>query len=100
MFLTRLGFGSKIVVTGDVTQVDLPGNSESGLRAASRILGHIDDIFFRHLTSATAVRHRLVTDTVDAYVRDEEAAALQGKRRARGRHVGNGGVRTLRNGGG
>ena len=91
MFLTRLGFGSKIVVTGDVTQVDLPGNSESGLRAASRILENIDDIYFSHLTSADVVRHRLVSDIVDAYGRDEAAADLHGNRAQRraaagGRH--------------
>ena len=60
MFLTRLGFGSKIVVTGDITQVDLPGGAASGLRAAMRILDGIDDIHFAELTSADVVRHRLV----------------------------------------
>ncbi|SDD73864.1 PhoH family protein [Rhodococcus tukisamuensis] len=71
MFLTRLGFGSKIVVTGDVTQVDLPGGARSGLRAASEILTDIDDIHFAELTSADVVRHRLVSDIVDAYERFE-----------------------------
>ncbi|MFC4603138.1 PhoH family protein [Rhodococcus kronopolitis] len=71
MFLTRLGFGSKIVVTGDVTQVDLPGGARSGLRAASEILTDIDDIHFAELTSADVVRHRLVGDIVDAYERFE-----------------------------
>ena len=71
MFLTRLGFGSKIVVTGDVTQVDLPGGARSGLRAASEILDGIDDIHFAELTSADVVRHRLVSDIVDAYERFE-----------------------------
>ena len=60
MFLTRLGFGSKVVVTGDITQVDLPGGATSGLRAAMRILDGIDDIHFAELTSADVVRHRLV----------------------------------------
>ena len=60
MFLTRLGFGSKIVVTGDVTQVDLPGGARSGLRAATEILGDIDDIYFAELNSSDVVRHRLV----------------------------------------
>ncbi|WP_246098051.1 PhoH family protein [Rhodococcus spelaei] len=69
MFLTRLGFGSKIVVTGDVTQVDLPGGARSGLRAAAEILTDIDDIHFSELTSADVVRHRLVSDIVDAYER-------------------------------
>jgi len=67
MFLTRLGFGSKIVVTGDVTQVDLPGGARSGLRAAAEVLGDIDDIHFTELSSADVVRHRLVSEIVDAY---------------------------------
>ncbi len=69
MFLTRLGFGSKIVVTGDVTQVDLPGGQRSGLRVVSEILSDIDDVAFCRLTSADVVRHRLVGDIVDAYER-------------------------------
>ncbi|GAB18683.1 putative PhoH-like protein [Gordonia effusa NBRC 100432] len=89
MFLTRLGFGSKIVVTGDVTQVDLPGGAESGLNAAARILEGIDDIHFSRLTSADVVRHRLVANIVDAYGRAEESARvsnsgpLRGNRAAR-----------------
>nr|WP_235916271.1 PhoH family protein [Spelaeibacter cavernicola] len=71
MFLTRLGFGSKIVVTGDVTQVDLGGGARSGLRAAADILTDIDDIHFAQLTSSDVVRHRLVADIVDAYERFE-----------------------------
>jgi phosphate starvation-inducible PhoH-like protein len=73
MFLTRLGFDSKVVVTGDVTQVDLPGDQRSGLRVVSDILGDIDDIHFCHLTSADVVRHRLVGDIVDAYERYDRA---------------------------
>src|SRR3954469_23495779 len=69
MFLTRLGFGSKIVVTGDVTQVDLPSGTTSGLRVVREILDHIDDVHFSTLTSADVVRHRLVGDIVDAYER-------------------------------
>ncbi|ORB28540.1 phosphate starvation-inducible protein PhoH [Mycolicibacterium parafortuitum] len=72
MFLTRLGFGSKMVVTGDVTQVDLPGGAPSGLNTAMRVLGDVDDIHFAELTSADVVRHRLVSEIVDAY---ERAAA-------------------------
>ena len=72
MFLTRLGFGSKVVVTGDVTQVDLPGGARSGLRAAVDILDGIDDIHIAELTSADVVRHRLVSEIVDAYARYEE----------------------------
>ncbi len=60
MFLTRLGFGSKIVVTGDITQIDLPGGARSGLRAAVDILDDIDDIHIAELTSQDVVRHRLV----------------------------------------
>nr|WP_017546298.1 PhoH family protein [Nocardiopsis prasina] len=69
MFLTRLGFGSKIVVTGDVTQVDLPGGQTSGLRTIENILRDIDDIAFCRLTSEDVVRHRLVGQIVDAYGR-------------------------------
>jgi phosphate starvation-inducible PhoH-like protein len=67
MFLTRLGFGSTIVVTGDVTQVDLPGGTISGLRAVTDILQDIDDVAFCRLTSHDVVRHRLVGKIVDAY---------------------------------
>lgn len=76
MFLTRLGFGSKIVVTGDVTQVDLPGGAKSGLRAAAEILDGIDDIHFAQLTSADVVRHRLVSEIVDAYAKAEQPALM------------------------
>ena len=72
MFLTRLGFGSKIVVTGDITQIDLPGGARSGLRAAVDILEDIDDIHIAELTSADVVRHRLVSEIVDAYARHED----------------------------
>ena len=79
MFLTRLGFGSKIVVTGDITQVDLPGGARSGLRAAMDVLDGIADIHFCHLTSADVVRHRLVSEIVDAYARATEQPDLQGR---------------------
>ena len=69
MFLTRLGFGSKIVVTGDVTQVDLPGGTQSGLRVVQGILQGVDDIHFSVLNSQDVVRHKLVGDIVDAYDR-------------------------------
>jgi phosphate starvation-inducible PhoH-like protein len=69
MFLTRLGFGSQVVVTGDVTQVDLPGGQRSGLRVVQEILGDVDDVQFTELTSVDVVRHRLVGDIVDAYER-------------------------------
>ncbi len=76
MFLTRLGFNSKIVVTGDITQVDLPGGQASGLRAAMNVLDGIDDIHFAELTSADVVRHRLVSEIVDAYARQDDSALL------------------------
>src|SRR6188472_2465126 len=60
MFLTRLGFGSKIVVTGDITQVDLPSGTRSGLRMVQGILDGIEDVHFANLTSTDVVRHRLV----------------------------------------
>ena len=69
MFLTRLGFGSKIVVTGDVTQVDLPAGQRSGLRVVREILDGVEDVHFAELTSTDVVRHRLVGDIVDAYAR-------------------------------
>ena len=69
MFLTRLGFGSKVVVTGDVTQVDLPGGQESGLRVVQEILEGVEDIHFCRLSSHDVVRHKLVTSIVDAYNR-------------------------------
>jgi len=69
MFLTRLGFGSQVVVTGDVTQVDLPAGQVSGLRVVQDILDGIDDIHFARLTSHDVVRHRLVGKIVDAYER-------------------------------
>jgi phosphate starvation-inducible PhoH-like protein len=69
MFLTRLGFGSQVVVTGDVTQVDLPSGQVSGLRVVQDILDGIPDIHFARLTSHDVVRHRLVGKIVDAYER-------------------------------
>ena len=69
MFLTRLGFGSKIVVTGDVTQIDLPAGQRSGLRVVRDILDGVEDVHFAELTSTDVVRHRLVGDIVDAYAR-------------------------------
>lgn len=73
MFLTRLGFGSKMVVTGDVTQVDLPNGAKSGLRVISDILQGIDDIAFLELTSEDVVRHRLIGDIVQAYAEYDAA---------------------------
>ncbi|QDO90393.1 phosphate starvation-inducible protein PhoH [Ornithinimicrobium ciconiae] len=72
MFLTRLGFGSKMVVTGDVTQVDLPTGTSSGLRVVRDILADVEDIHFTTLTSADVVRHRLVSSIVEAYGKHDE----------------------------
>ncbi|WP_083979885.1 PhoH family protein [Demequina salsinemoris] len=72
MFLTRLGFGATMVVTGDVTQVDLPGGTQSGLRAASEILEGVDDIAFCRLGADDVVRHRLVSDIINAYAANED----------------------------
>lgn len=72
MFLTRLGFGSTMVITGDVTQVDLPSGTTSGLRAVREILTNIDDVAFVELTSGDVVRHRLVGQIVDAYSKYDE----------------------------
>jgi phosphate starvation-inducible PhoH-like protein len=69
MFLTRLGFGSKAVITGDVTQTDLPPGSKSGLREAHELLGNIDGITFQLFTHADVVRHPLVQKIVQAYDR-------------------------------
>ena len=67
MFLTRLGFGSKMVVTGDITQIDLPNNSPSGLKIVQDILNAVEDISFIHLTAEDVVRNRLVSEIVTAY---------------------------------
>ena len=72
MFLTRLGFNSKAVVTGDVTQIDLPKGKTSGLKDAVRILKGIDDIAIRRLTAKDVVRHRLVQEIIKAYERNGE----------------------------
>ena len=74
MFLTRLGFGSKIVITGDVTQIHLPDDKVSGLKDAIRVLEGVNDIAICHLTSADVVRHALVQEIINAY---EKAAKKQ-----------------------
>ena len=73
MFLTRLGFGSKMVITGDVTQVDLPGGKNSGLASVRKILDGVDDIAFLDLTAEDVVRHRLISDIVSAYEAHDNA---------------------------
>jgi phosphate starvation-inducible PhoH-like protein len=97
MFLTRLGFGSKIVVTGDITQVDLPAGQQSGLRLVQDILDGVDDVYFSRLTSHDVVRHKLVADIVDAYQRYDERQAASGNTErmpgGRSRRAGNRGPR-------
>ena len=79
MFLTRIGFGSKVVVTGDASQKDLPTGSKSGLDVAARVLNKIDDIAFCNLTSKDVVRHPLVQRIVKAY--DDYEAKEKGRSR-------------------
>ncbi|MEV0066454.1 MULTISPECIES: PhoH family protein [unclassified Amycolatopsis] len=89
MFLTRLGMGSKIVVTGDITQIDLPNGQKSGLRVVRDILDGVNDLHFAELTSQDVVRHRLVGDIVDAYekwqavqdAQDQQQGGWKGNRR-------------------
>ncbi len=85
MFLTRLGFGSKIVVTGDVTQVDLPSGTNSGLRIVEGILDGVEDLAFLRLTAHDVVRHRLVARIVAAYDEFDARGAAKG-----GPHVAGG----------
>ena len=72
MFLTRLGFGSKIVITGDVTQIDLPDDKVSGLKDAIRVLDDVKDIAICRLTSLDVVRHALVQEIINAYEKAEK----------------------------
>lgn len=84
MFLTRLGFGAKMVITGDITQVDLPGNTRSGLRVVTEILDGVEDISFQYLEASDVVRHRLVSEIVSAYEKwtdRQEARPRSGVRR-------------------
>ncbi|MCI6990186.1 MAG: PhoH family protein, partial [Clostridiales bacterium] len=73
MFLTRLGFGSKIVITGDVTQIDLPGDKVSGLKEAMRVLRDVEDIALCRLGEGDVVRHVIVQRIIRAYEEDEKA---------------------------
>jgi phosphate starvation-inducible PhoH-like protein len=77
MFLTRLGFGSKVVVTGDVTQVDLPREQASGLIQVQDILGPLDDVAFIRFGHEDVVRHKLVQRIVEAYRRHAEETGTQ-----------------------
>ena len=88
MFLTRLGFGSQAVVTGDITQVDLPGVRQSGLREAMRVLEHVEGIAICMLTERDVVRHELVQRIVRAY---ENYDRQKSRRAAARRHAAPGG---------
>ena len=82
MFLTRLGFGSRAVITGDITQVDLPRGHKSGLAQAMEILSGIEEIHITKFDSKDVVRHQLVQKIVEAYdVFDEEQLILEEKRK-------------------
>jgi phosphate starvation-inducible PhoH-like protein len=84
MALTRLGRESKMIVTGDITQIDLPASSDSGLVKARRTLGGIEGVVFIHLGKGDIVRHPVVTEIVHAYAREEEnSRAAPGRRLAR-----------------
>ncbi|MBR1763293.1 MAG: PhoH family protein, partial [Eubacterium sp.] len=72
MFLTRLGFRSKMVVTGDITQIDLPDGKKSGLKTVLNILKDVDDIAITYFNQKDVVRHRLVQDIIKAYEKYEE----------------------------
>ena len=74
MFLTRLGFGSKIVITGDITQIDLPPDKTSGLIDAMRVLDNVNDIAICMLTAADVVRHELVSKIIAAYDKRDKTA--------------------------
>lgn len=77
MFLTRLGFGSKVVITGDETQIDLPSDKVSGLKDAIRVLDGIKDIAICRLTSADVVRHALVQEIINAYEKAERKTEVK-----------------------
>ena len=82
MFLTRLGFGAKMVVTGDVTQIDLPGERRSGLVTVADVLGDIADIAFVEFDGHDVVRHKLVQRIVNAY--QDHGDRAQARREATG----------------
>ena len=81
MFLTRLGFGSKIVITGDATQIDLPADKASGLKEAMRVLKGVENIAICQLTGADVVRHVIVQRIIKAYEDDENRRAAKRDKR-------------------
>lgn len=72
MFLTRMGFGSKVVITGDITQIDLPGDKPSGLKEAMKVLKGVEGVSICQLGKADVVRHVMVQRIIEAYARFEE----------------------------
>lgn len=86
MFLTRLGFGSKIVITGDITQIDLPNDKTSGLKDAIRVLDGVKDIAICRLTSADVVRHALVQEIINAYERAAKKKEVKPNQTVHGRY--------------
>ncbi|MDO5606302.1 MAG: PhoH family protein, partial [Paracoccus sp. (in: a-proteobacteria)] len=87
MFLTRLGEGSRMVITGDRSQIDLPRGTQSGLVDAERILGGIKGISFNYFTAKDVVRHQLVARIIEAYDADDAAAFARGEDSPRGGYV-------------
>ena len=79
MFLTRMGFGSKVVVTGDITQVDLPSGKNSGLMVIQKILADVSGVEFIYLTEKDVVRHQLVQKIIQAYEKFEKNLPTQEK---------------------
>jgi phosphate starvation-inducible PhoH-like protein len=80
MFLTRIGFGSKVIITGDLTQKDLPSGTTSGLDQALDVLGKVEDIGIAHMTNQDVVRHPLVQQIVKAYDDYDKRMEKQRKR--------------------
>jgi phosphate starvation-inducible PhoH-like protein len=80
MFLTRLGFGSKVVVTGDITQIDLPRDQASGLIHVREILGEVEGVAFIEFGNQDVVRHKLVQRIVEAYKRHAEETGTERRR--------------------
>ena len=83
MFLTRIGFNSKAIVTGDITQIDLPDGKKSGLKDVMGVLKNIDDIAFCYLTEKDVVRHRLVQQIIKAYEKRDARIAERNTRNPR-----------------
>ena len=93
MFLTRIGFNSKAVITGDITQIDLPRGQKSGLRHAIEVLSNVEEISFNFFTAFDVVRHPVVQRVVQAYEqheRDAEEAKLRARNAASDRKANNG----------